>query len=202
MSKTQRQIRRSVKRSVKQAQQHKGKILTGIALLIVAAVVFSYLQIGAASASPYEITKNDVLVDKNLDGKKVSVFGIRLGDSMEDVRDELGEPDKETPYPPDLTNWEYGKSLKLEGTGLIMQFKSGILIRMTFKEEFNKYLQGQTKIEQTKDEVYQLLGAPSAIRHVQANKESSRAYKVATYAQKNMEIILLKDVENGLSFYL
>ena len=137
-----------------------------------------------------------------MNGKQVSLYGVRLGDTQEKVREELGNSDNEEFYPPDLTNWEYGKALNLKGTGIILQFKSGILIRMTFKAPFNNYLQGHTKIENTKDEVYGLLGAPSAIRHVQANKESSRAYKIVTYASKNMEVILLSDKENGLSFYL
>ncbi len=202
MSKARRAIRKNFKRSVKQASEHKGKILTVIAILIVAAVIFAYFQIGNTSANPYEITKNDIISDKTLDGTKVTVFGVRLGDSQEQVRNEIGNPDNEQFYPPDLMNWEYGKSLDIENTGLILQFKSGTLIRMTFKAPFNKYLQGATRIENTKDEVYGLLGAPSAIHHVQANKESSRAYKIATYAPKNMEIILLADKENGLSFYL
>ncbi|MDO8628495.1 MAG: hypothetical protein Q7R56_01955 [Nanoarchaeota archaeon] len=179
------------------------KVVAGIVGVIVVLALLAFVAVSfSRSASPFEITGNDLFASGNFSGKSVELFGVRLGATMPQVLAGLGKADNEKTYDPGIVTWEYGKSLDLDGTGLILQFQSGVLVRMTFKESFNKLLVGQTKIVHSKDEMYSLFGAPSGVRHVQSNAATGRAFQIVTYADKNFEFILLGDKENGFSFYL
>ena len=76
------------------------------------------------------------------------------------------------------------------------------MTRITFKQPFNELLQGKTKIDMTKDEIYALFGAPDSTRHVQFSESTGAAYRVIDYKSRNLEVILRADKENGFSFYL
>ncbi|MEK6904093.1 MAG: hypothetical protein AABW87_00705 [Nanoarchaeota archaeon] len=154
------------------------------------------------SSSSYELTKSDIFSISNFNAKQVSVFGVRLGDTQEIIFKKLGKADKEEFYDPDISNWEYSKAIDLQFAGLVFQFKSGILTRITIKQPFNKFLKGETKIDHTKEEIYAMFGNPDSSRYVQYSSSTGRAYRLMNYMSRNMEIILLGEDQNGFSFYL
>ncbi|MDO8556331.1 MAG: hypothetical protein Q7R96_04120 [Nanoarchaeota archaeon] len=190
---------KTVRRSVHKVKRNKGAIIAVFLVLIVAFIAWQYFV--NQSSDPWEITEADVLARSDLNGKQVAVFGVHLGDTQKSVEEVLGKPDNRTFNAPDIYNWEYSKALNMNRVGLLLQFRSGILVRMTFKEPFNEYLSGFSSISHTKDEIYQKFGAPDDLRHVLASANTGRVYKVATYVGKNIEFIFLGDDLNGFSFF-
>lgn len=195
-----RKVRRKTKRVLIKARKNKGKIFIGIMALVLVIFLLQFLLAGTTSA--YEITKSDVFSLDEFKGKQISVFGARLGDTQKTVMDKIGKPDLANDYDNGISNWEYSGSMDMEYSGLILQFKSGILSRITMKQPFNKFLHEKTKIDHTKDEIYAMFGNPDSTRYVQYSESTGRAFRLMNYESMNMEIILLGDDQNGISFYL
>ncbi|HLD12160.1 MAG TPA: hypothetical protein VJB87_01040 [Candidatus Nanoarchaeia archaeon] len=201
MPKAKSSVHRAVVRSKLLVKNNK--FVVGVFGLVIALTILAFVAVTLLRpSSPFEITKNDVFAHPDFSGKTVAVFGVRLGDTMPQVVDALGKADNIESPGNNIENWEYSDALGMEKVGLLLQFRSGVLVRMTFKESFNDYLVGSTKIVHTKDELYSIFGAPSNVRHVQSNSASGRAFQIVTYNTKNFEFILLGDKENGFSIFL
>ena len=113
----------------------------------------------------YEITKTDVFSDPNtINLREVSVKGVILGYNYNQVIEKLGIPDLQLTPEPEILNLEFGKSLNLEETGIIIQLRDNVVRRITLRKPFNEFLTGKTKITHTKDEIYtDIIGKPDEI---------------------------------------
>lgn len=108
----------------------------------------------------YELTKHDLFLQNGWTSDDVSVLGVQLGDTMDDVIDKAGYPDIRTDYP-NSTNFEYGDSLTLNSTGLLINFNADNEVqRMTLRSPFNRFLQGTTKIGHSKEKLFARFGNP------------------------------------------
>ena len=148
----------------------------------------------------YEITETDIFSLSNFTSSEISVKGIMLGDSFDQVLEKLGYPDAQKDYPPDIINLEYSKRINLNGTGLILQFKNKILKKITIREPFNEYLIGKTKIIHSKDEIYNIFGAPDEMKFVPIHQGSTIVFRNNMYKDKGLEIYIRKNKEIGFGF--
>lgn len=108
----------------------------------------------------YELTKHDLFAKQEWTSEDVSVLGVQLGDTMDDVVDKVGFPDIRTDYP-NSTNFEYSDSLTLNSTGLLINFNADKNVqRITLRSPFNRFLRGTTKISHSKEELFARFGNP------------------------------------------
>ena len=149
----------------------------------------------------YDLTKDDVFSIPDVTAVDIGVNGITFGDSLDEAIKKLGTPDALRDYPGGMVNAEFGASLQLPGTGLILQFKNDRLMRMTIKEPFNQLLVGKTKIQYTKDEVYFFFGVPEGVDFTPVSENSARVVRVLHYPKKQLDIIVHKGKMNGFSLY-
>ncbi len=147
------------------------------------------------SSAKYELTKTDLFAEKDWKGTDVSVFDVRLGDSMEEVIDTLGAPDLQTTFG-NTTNFEYSKSLAMPKVGLLFHFSKNKLTRITMKEPFNRFLGNSTRIGTlVKEDIYRLFGAPSKLQLM--------SYLTTyTYEERGIEMFMDGKKLNGFSFVL
>jgi hypothetical protein len=145
------------------------------------------------NTAKYEITKIDIFSLENpWTSKEVSVFGVQLGDTKEDVVEKIGLPDLRTDYT-DSSNWEYSKGLAMPKIGLLFHFIGEKLVRITFKASFNRFLSGKTKIGSLdKEAIYREFRAPSKLQLL-------TFFTMYTYEEKGLEIFLNGRKMNGFS---
>lgn len=189
-----------------QRKIRKQKTLIFIAIALLVAIVAAVLIINGVapdeqappSGEPtvYEITEVDLFSLKEpWDSRYVSVKGVRLNDPFDEVLKKLGFPDTQSMHPPDVINIEYSKRLGLEETGLILHFEKNILKRITFREPFNEFLHGKTKIGHTKAEIYGMFGAPDEVNHIPISQNSILLFRQNLYVAKGLEIFTRKNVQ-------
>src|SRR3989344_339191 len=70
----------------------------------------------------YEITEKDIIMEK-ISAGLVSVKGVKLGDTLDRVKEKLGNADFQRSYPPNVLNWEYASSIDTLGTGILLHFE-------------------------------------------------------------------------------
>jgi len=144
-------------------------------------------------SSPFELTENDVFSMKDLSGDKVKVFGIGLGSSAEEVHEVLGKGDAQQLHEPNVLNLEYGESIETDGIGLLIHMESGIVTSITVKEPFNKYLQGKSKVQGDKTDLYRIHGKPSRL-------EIHYPFTYYYYDNENYDVIMDAGDMNGYTF--
>ena len=174
------------------------KVGISVVTLLILFLVIAYLigEITGAtifSGSPYEITENDVLAIKDFTGSKVSVMDVQLGDPYQDVIKKLGRPDVQQLHPPNIVNWEYSKNIDTDGSGLIVHMESGIVTSITIKKPFNKYLEGESRVDGIKEDVYARFGKPDRLN---INYPFTYYY----YDNKGFDVILDAGKINGYTF--
>ncbi|MDP4012617.1 MAG: hypothetical protein Q8R00_03365 [Candidatus Nanoarchaeia archaeon] len=144
-------------------------VFAGVVLLVLLLVMgFLVGQItGAAvfgSNNEYELKGNDIFANlKDFNNMRVSILGIKLGDTSEVVLEKLGKPDIQQIHPPNVLNWEYGDKIETDGVGLIVHMEGGIVTSLIVKKPFNKYLVGASKIEGVKEDIYRKYGKPDRL---------------------------------------
>jgi hypothetical protein len=148
----------------------------------------------------YEITEKDIFAKElrsNFTGNTVSVLGLKLGDELEKASFVLGEPDLRKEYPNEsIVNLEYGQKLGLNSTGVIYNFRNGMLNRITVYKAFNPYLKGYTQINHSLREVYDIFG----IRDREYNLPTKPTLiRVFVYEKKGLEVFI-DGSEVGFSF--
>ncbi len=149
----------------------------------------------------FEMTQVDVFsreLRDTITSDMITVFGLELGDRFEQVFFVLGEPDNKTEFPAeDIINLEYGESIGLEKTGIILHFDSYVLTRITFYEPFNKYLIGDTQINHTKREIYDMFGIREREYNIPTRPFETR---VLVYDTRGIEFYIDK-YEVGFSLF-
>lgn len=178
-------------------------IALGVAAIILAiglTISFSHKseQVQPSSAK-YEITETDIFSLPTVSAKEISVKGVMLGDTQEQVIEKLGNPDKQFSPKPSIINMEYGNQLGLFDIGLIVQLRDGKVRKMALKEPMNALLIGKTKIIHTKEEIYFLVGKPDETLFVPITPTSALVYRLLQYKEKGIEVIIRKDQENGFT---
>lgn len=149
----------------------------------------------------FEMTQVDVFsreLRDTITSDMITVFGLKLGDRFEQVFFVLGEPDDKTEFPvDDIINLEYGESLGLNGIGVIFHFDSYVLTRIAFYKPFNKYLIGDTQINHTKREIYDLFGIREREYNIPTRPFETRVF---VYDTRGIEFYIDK-YEIGFSLY-
>ncbi len=148
-------------------------------------------------SGPYEITETDLFSMPNYHSLNVTVLTIRLGDTEERVLTQLGKPDNINTYQDQdmtITNFEYKTLLETDKIGLVVHLENNVVERITFKEPFNKYLKGKTKIvpEYTKEELFNLFGEPTS-------KTIMDPFTVYHYEDRGLEILFNEKGWNGFT---
>ncbi len=138
-----------------------------------------------------EITAYDIFPLGNRTGEDISVFGVVLGDTKAQVIDKIGLPDLETTYP-QSTNWEYREGLLLDRVGLLIHFDNDVVMRITIKDPFNKYLHGETVIDHNKADIFRLFGKPDESKLLSFFTQYS-------YYGKGFEVFQSRKRMNGFS---
>lgn len=194
-------IKRKLRRIGRRIRNHLNyhKILMSILVIIFLALIIFYIISQLFSQKTYEITEIDVLSLKDLSSRDISVKGLKLGDSLENIIDKLGYPDSQLSYLPNILNIEYGKRLNLEDVGLIFHLEDDKITRITIKEPFNKFLVGKTKINNTKAEIYYLLGIPEKVDKIPLKENSILLMRLYRYTGKGIEVIIRQKEQNALS---
>ena len=199
-------MRRKLRKIGKRIKHHTRKVKpkhVGITLgCIIVIALFLFFLTTVSTGKTYEITETDILSLSKIKSSQVSVKGVFLGDSMEQVIEKIGYPDGQQAFPPDITNMEFGKRLNLEETGLILHFKGEILTRITIKDSMNELLVGKTKVGGTKTELFSLLGAPDSIEKIPVAPESTLLVSLYTYEDKGIELLIRKNKQNALSLFI
>lgn len=176
-----------------------------IALGIVAIILVLGFAISSHDPKPtqspakYELTETDIFSLPTINAKEISVKGVMLEYTQEQVTEKLGQPDKQFSPKPNIINMEYGKQLELFDTGLIVQLRDGKVRKMTLKEPMNALLIGKTKIVHSKDEIYFLVGKPDETLFIPVTSTSALVYRLLQYKEKGIEVIIRKDQENGFT---
>jgi len=151
----------------------------------------------------YEITEKDIIMEK-ISAGLVSVKGVKLGDTLDRVKEKLGNADFQRSYPPNVLNWEYASSIDTLGTGILLHFENGILTRITLAEPFNKYLIDKTKIGSTTEDLYKNLGKPTDIKFITKgdSMQSGKAFKKIIFGNFGYEFVMDKDLVKFFSLIL
>ena len=199
---------RRLKRKVKRNK----RIIWTTALLAIAALTGVILLASSNNEEPqtpqqtedyHEITEVDLFsLQERWDSRHVTVKGVRLNDPFESVIKTIGFPDKQAVHPPNIINIEYSTQLGLNGTGLILHFENNVLKRITFREAFNPYLVGKTKIQYSKAQIYGLFGVPDDVKFVPVRQESALVFRDYVYAAKGLEIFIRKNQQFAFSLFI
>ena len=147
----------------------------------------------------YELTQVDLFAMRNFTADDVSVKGVQLGDTLDDVIGLVGYPDKQTKFENNVVNWEYSTHIGLNESGLILHLENDKVTRITVKKPFNKYLMGETQVNHTKAEIYHLFGVPDQVKHVRVSQKSAMVLPLLEYSDKGLQVVLHKDDELGFS---
>lgn len=142
----------------------------------------------------YEITQTDIFLIENITAGMIQIFGLKIGDSSEDMIKIFGEPDILTGYDANtIFNCEYGKTIGLDETGIIIQIKDDAIKRITMLKLFNEYLVGDTRFEtKTKYDTYRMFGKPDR----QFEEPKTRVF---FYDMTGIDILLLGKNVKGIS---
>ena len=90
--------------------------------------------------------------------------------------------------------------IMLAGTGLIIQLRDDVVKKITFREPFNPFLLGKTKITNSKEEIYiNVIGKPDETVFVPETPTSSRVIRLLQYKDKGVEILIQKDEQVGFT---
>ncbi len=148
-------------------------------------------------SDPYEITETDLFSMPHYHSLNVTVLNIKLGDTEERVLTQLGKPDNiNTYHDQDLTiaNFEYKTLLATDKIGLVVHLENGLVERITFKQPFNKYLKGKTKImpSYTKQELFDLFGVPTS-------KTVMKPFEIYNYEDRGLEVLFNEKGWNGFT---
>jgi len=147
----------------------------------------------------YELTTTDVLAIENLQGDQVTLKGIKLGSTQQQVLDAIGYPDAQNFYAPDIINMEFGKAFGLNETGVILQFKEDALEKITVNKAFNEFLQGKTKLQYFKDEFLITFGKPDEVKQMPLVEGSPIVIRVYTY-KEGIQFTTRRGEQIALSF--
>jgi len=180
-------------------------ILAVIIVLVLISLVISlipYKAVPTKSTAKYEITKDDIFSISDFNGNDVSVMGIKVGDTVNDVISTLGEPDLRSNYENLVSNFEYSKAIGLKETGLIVSLEANIVTSITIRKPFNKYLVGKTIIDYTKDNIYNIFGIPDKTIFTPIEEGSFVVIRLMRYSNKGIEFIIRKNEVLGFSLYL
>ena len=195
--------KKRIKRKVKQRLSLIIPALVAIFILAVIAVKISTDKPAQEENKSFiEVTTTDIFSPEyrdSIDSRYLSVMGVALGDTQEDIISKLGSPDHSTTPAPNTLNMEYGEKLGMDETGLIIQLINNQARKITVKQPFNIHLVGTTKIEHTKDEIYFTLGKPDEIYIVPESPGSSKAFRLLQYQMKGIEVLIDRNEETGFS---
>ena len=174
------------------------KVVVSVSTLLILFLVIAFLigKITGAtifSGDEYELTDNDVLAIKDFTGSKISVMGVKIGDPYQEVIKKIGRPDVQQLHPPNVINWEYSKNIDTDGSGLLIHMESGIVTSITIKKPFNKYLEGDSRVDGIKEDVYRRFGKPDRLK---INYPFTYYY----YDNKGFDVILDAGKINGYTF--
>lgn len=183
------------KRSVKKKSFELSQYATYILLAVVFGAIIAIVTVTNSQSDPkFEITKSDV-IGNNVPARDITFYGIKLGDTEKDVTKRLGNPDYDKEYDGNVKNLEYSDKLGMNDVGILFHLESGIITSITVKQSFNKYLQGDTLIDWTKDEMLQRFGAADSA-------ETVYPFKVYTYNDRGIKFIIDRKEQNGWIFFL
>lgn len=185
--------KKTKKRTSKPAAKKTIQSANFLALSLIILVILAILAFGISlfKDNKSEITTSDVFANKIL-SKDIEFFGIKLGDSIADVRNEMGKPDYENKYQGNVVNLEYEYNGEV---GILFHIESGVLTSITLKESFNKYLEGTTRIQYSKDDMLRKFGSADKV-------ESLYPYRIYIYDDMGVKFIIDRDQQNGLIFFL
>src|SRR3989344_2580913 len=150
-----------------------------------------------STEKPMEITETDLFSMPKYHSLNVTVLGIRLGNTEEQVMTTLGKPDTINTYQDqtgEIANFEYKTLLGTEKIGLVVHLENGIVERITFKQPFNKYLKGKTRIvpEYGKEELFNLFGKPTS-------KRVMKPFQIYNYEDRGLEILFHEEGWDGFT---
>ena len=150
--------------------------------------------------SKYEIAETDIftLTRGNFTSDEISVFGVMLGDSEEDIVARLGYSDVTfIPADESYKNLEYRKRIGITGmlSGLTFHLENNTVTRITIKPPFNKYLHGNTSIGTSREMVYVLLDIPDY-------QDFLSSFRVFYYVEKGMELYFKNKYIDRISFVM
>ena len=151
-----------------------------------------------------ELTEMNFKEIKELQASQLTVLGIALGDAEEGVKARVGEPDQRKANGDNIEKWEFGASIDLEKTGMVLTMKEGKVARIMLLPAFNKLLKSDPVLGvMTKDEMYAWLGAPEEFFFRQVSSSSARVYREYQYQEKGFIINVLSGdvVSFGLTSY-
>jgi hypothetical protein len=159
--------------------------------------VFTYVP---RNNTKYEVAKDDfIMLSKgNFTSTEISVLGIKLGDSADDVRKTIGVPDTEfIAADKSYRNIEYGRRIGINSTDTAITFhiENGTVTQINLRRLFNKYLQGNSTIGKDKNFVYAYIGIPD-YQDFLAN------HKVFHYVEKGMNLYVNMDDVDAISFQM
>ena len=184
----------------------KSLIIAILVIIVIIGIIFivknnpTTTQQTQEPQATYEITETDIFSLPSFNAADITIKGIRIGSTMDEVTEKLGSPDIQTLVKDNILNLEYGKSMNLSDTGLIIQMKDGKVNQLTFKQPFNPYLIGSTQIKHGKEEIYlSILGKPDNIFFIPMTANSALAYKILEYKERGLYILLRKDEQNGFA---
>ncbi len=111
----------------------------------------------------HELLYNDVL-SKPFVSSEVTVLGISVGMTTEDVANKLGIPDVvDKAEFGRVQNWRYGTHIGLNETGVVYHIEDDIVTRIAVGPPMNQYLQGHSRVGKSKEEMYSLYGQPERL---------------------------------------
>ncbi len=174
--------------------------LVVLALVFVLVISFFNESTSQLPQNVLEVTETDVFTNENFTSKDIAVKGVMLGMSREEAIDRLGQPDVNTPVSDRVENLEFGTSLGLSETGIILQFIDNKVAKMTLKPAFNDFLYGDTKVNHGKEELLLLLGAPDKADILPFEKDGSKAFRLFTYTDRGIQVAVRNDGQLALSF--
>jgi hypothetical protein len=152
----------------------------------------SIFGVAEPSGGYYELTEDDAFAIQGVLSTNISVFGTHLGSTMEEVIEAVGQADNQNVPADGQMNWEYSASLDMEKIGLLFHFDDEKVTRITVKKPFNKYLQGSTQINHTKEDLYKMFGKPDKMQLL-------TFFTVYSYYDQGIEVFMDGPKMNGFS---
>jgi hypothetical protein len=144
--------------------------------------------------TPNELLYNDIL-STDFVSTDVTVLGVGVGMTEADVQAKLGTPDNATSRDFGASkNWEYSTALGLNRTGVVYHFEDGIVTRIIVDSALNKYLQGNSTVGKSKDEVYGIYGIP------ERQYDLPGSFRFFVYNKRGFESYLFKGNEYQYAF--
>jgi hypothetical protein len=147
-----------------------------------------YFNYTPRAEAKYEYARDDVytLSQGNLTSAEVSVLGVMLGDSYDEVLERLPIPDvMYIAADKSYRNMEYSKKIGIGGitTAITYHLDNDVVTRISMRLPFDKYLHGNTSMEQSKEYLYATFSVPEYQDFI-AN------HKVFHYVEKGFDFYL------------